>query len=200
LYWCHPLPLFPRGRVYSYSLLIITPPWARRTMKTTLKGPRFVRQQLGSHKYTNSCMISNIFAFGAWVFQQFSFPTMANVFCLNGGPARAPICRRVPQDAPQRRPKTPPICPKTPPRRPKKPQEASKTRCRWFLGPQKKDIENIQIPTGFPIFSLSGRWVSNNFRIRLKPTCCPRRPKTSPKHCRTHMDAPRRCQDVQTGE
>ena len=68
-------------------------------------------------------MISNIFAFGAWVFQQFSFPTMANVFCLNGGPARAPIWRRVPQDAPQRRPKTPPICHKTPPICPKMPQK-----------------------------------------------------------------------------
>ena len=146
-------------------------------MKTTVKQPRFVRQQLGSHKYTNSCMISNIFAFGAWVFQQFSFPTMANVFCLNGGPARAPICRRVRQDAPQRRPKTPPSCPKTPPRRPKKPQEASKTRCRWFLGP-KLPIENMKNPAGFPIFSLSGRWVSNNFRSR--PSTSPHVQKSAP--------------------
>ena len=95
---------------------------------------------------------------------------MANVFCLNGGPARAPICRRVRQDAPQRRPKTPPSCPKTPPRRPKKPQEASKTRCRWFLGP-KMPIENMKIPAlGFQQSSLSTK-------TNVLPTAAQNEPK-----------------------
>ena len=151
-------------------------------------------------------MISNIFAFGAWVFQQFSFPTMANVFCLNGGPARAPICRRVPQDAPQRRPKTPPICPKTSPRRPKKPQEASIPQCRWFLGPKKgtsniyKFLQDFQYfrsrGVGFPTIFVSddGKcFLLLNGGPARAPICRrvpqdvpQRRPKTPPRSPKRH--------------
>ena len=68
-------------------------------MKATVKGPHFVRQQLGSHKYTNSCKISNIFAFGALGFQQFSFPTKVKRFLLlHGGPERSPYTEERPQD------------------------------------------------------------------------------------------------------
>ena len=162
---------------------------------------------------------------------------MANVFSLNGGPARAPICRRVPQDAPQRRSKTLHHAPRRLQDAPRSPKRHPKRDVGGFLGPNM-EIINVKIPARFPIlslsghwvskkicfrlkssvfcsstaaqneapappgqiFALSGRWVSSNHRCRRKPTCCPRRPKTSPKHCRTHLDAPRRRQDVQTGK
>ena len=44
--------------------------------------PRFGPPQLRSQKYTNSCRISNILAFGASDFQQSSLSTKTNVFCV----------------------------------------------------------------------------------------------------------------------
>ena len=153
----------------------------------------------GHRKYTNSCRISNIFALGALGFQQFSDPTKASDDGKRFLPQRRPSTSpHMQKSAPGRAPKTAQDAPNMPQDASKTPQEAPRgiqsamSVVSWV---QKMDIGNIQIPAGFPIFSLSGRWVSNNFRSR--PSTSPHVQKSAPgRPPKTAQDVPIMLQDA----